>query len=222
MNVKAIRARFHVPVEMPTSGGGSSVKPHTVGAVPESLTNGALRNKISAVPPRPVFPLNAQSEPEMFPSGPHGVFPRPPPSHRLGAQGSPKMPPPEVNVPSKVKQTGELLQRKMLQQHADLKVSSAFKPPLPSQRSVSEVVPLRKPLPNVGPRPSKPKRPPSVNLDHFRKKAPVVLPKKTIELQSSKGRSRTLSVLHCRCVKKIHRSSFIDPCDVLFRIYGIF
>ncbi|XP_052466214.1 FYN-binding protein 1 isoform X2 [Carassius gibelio] len=190
VDVKALRARFHVPVEMPTSGGGSSVKPHTVGAPPESLTNGALRNKISAVPPRPVFPLNAQSEPEMFPSGPHGVFPRPPPSHRLGAQGSPKMPPPEVNVPSKVKQTGELLQRKMLQQHADLKVSSAFKPPLPSQRSVSEVVPLRKPLPNIGPRPSKPKRPPSVNLDHFRKKAPVVLPKKTIELQSSKGPAR--------------------------------
>ncbi|XP_042622003.1 FYN-binding protein 1-like isoform X2 [Cyprinus carpio] len=190
VDVKAIRAKFHAQLEMAASGGGSSIKPHTVGALPESLTNGALRNKISAVPPRSVFPLNAQSEPEMFPSGPHGVFPRPPPSHRLGAQGSPKMPPTEVSVPSKVKLTGELLQRKILQQHSDMKVSSTFKPPLPSQRSVSEVVPLRKPLPNVGPRPSKPKRPPSVNLDHFRKKAPVVLPKRNIELQSSKGPAR--------------------------------
>ncbi|KAK9966233.1 hypothetical protein ABG768_003356 [Culter alburnus] len=175
---------------MAGSGGGSAIKPHAVGALPESLTNGVLRKKTSAVPPRPVVPLNSLGEPKMFHSGPQGVFPRPPPAHRLGAQESPKTPPTEVNVPSRVKLTGELLQSKILKQQSDMKVSSAFKPPLPSQRSVSEVVPLRKPLPNVGPRPSKPKRPPYVNLDHLRKKAPVVLPKRPIESQCLKGPAR--------------------------------
>lgn len=178
MDVKAIRARYHAQC----SGGVSAIKPHTVGALPESLTNGVLRNKTSVVPPRAIVPLNTLSEPKMFHSGPQGVFPRPPPAHRLGAQESPKMAPTEVNVPSRVKLTGELLQSKILKQQSDMKASSTFKPPLPGQRSISEVVPLRKPLPNVGPRPSKPKRPPSVNLDHFRKKAPIVLPKRPIEL----------------------------------------
>lgn len=198
MDVKALRAKFHARLEMAASGGGSTIKPLTVGVLPESLTNGVLRNNTSVVPPRPVFPLNTHIEPEMFHSGPQGVFPRPPPSHRLGGQESPKTPPKEVHVPSKIKLTGELLQRKILQQHSDMKVVSAFKPPLPSQRSVSEVVPLRKPLPNVGSRPSKPRRPPYVNLDNFRKKAPVALPKRNVDLQSSKGRSQTnvFSVLH--------------------------
>ncbi|XP_052424322.1 FYN-binding protein 1 isoform X1 [Carassius gibelio] len=188
VDVKALRARFHAQLAMAASGGGSAGKPHTVGALSESLTNGALRNKTSAVPPRPVFPLNAHSEPEMFHSGPQGVFPRPPPSLRLGAQDSPKTPPTEASVPSRVKLTGELLQRKILQQPGDSKATSAPpKPPLPSQRSMPDVTPLRKPLPNVGPRPSKPKRPPSVNLDHLRKKAPVFLPKRNTDLQSSKG-----------------------------------
>lgn len=188
MDVKALRAKFHAQLEMAGSGGGSAIKPHSVGALPESLTNGVLRNKTSVVPPRAIVPLNSSSEPKMFHSGPQGVFPRPPPAHRLGAQESPKMAPTEVNVPSRVKLTGELLQSKILKQQSVMKESSTFKPPLPGQRSVSEVVPLRKPLPNVGARPSKPKRPPSVNLDHFRKKAPV-LPKRPIESQCLKGRS---------------------------------
>ncbi len=214
MDVKALRAKFHAQLEMAASGGGSTIKPLTVGVLPESLTNGVLRNKTSVVPPRPVFPLNTHIVPEMFHSGPPGVFPRPPPSHRLGAQESPKMPPKEVHVPSRIKLTGELLQRKILQQHSDMKVASAFKPPLPSQRSVSEVVPLRKPLPNVGLRPSKPRRPPSVNLDHLRKKAPVVLPKRNVDLQSSKGRSQTNIFSYCLAYKsviKIHHSS-INIC----------
>ncbi|XP_067288083.1 FYN-binding protein 1 [Pseudorasbora parva] len=188
VDVKALRAKFHAQLAMAGSGGVSAIKPHTVGALPESLTNGVLRNKTSAVPPRPVAPLNSVSEPKMFHSSPQGVFPRPPPAHRFGAQESPKMAPTEVNVPSRVKMTGELLQSKILKQQSDMKVS-AFKPPLPSQKSMSEVVPLRKPLPNVGPRPSKPKRPPSVNLDHFKKKAPAVLPR-TIESQCPKGPAR--------------------------------
>ncbi|XP_077058794.1 uncharacterized protein LOC143711297 isoform X1 [Siphateles boraxobius] len=190
VDVKALRAKFHAQLEMASSGGVSAIKPHTVGALPETLTNGVLRNKTSVVPPRAIVPLNSLSEPKMFHSGPQGVFPRPPPAYRLGAQETPKMAPTEVNVPSRVKLTGELLQSKILKQQSDMKASSTFKPPLPSQRSISEVVPLRKPLPNVGPRPSKPKRPPSVNLDHLRKKAPVVLPKRPIESQCLKGPAR--------------------------------
>ncbi|XP_050979255.1 FYN-binding protein 1 isoform X2 [Labeo rohita] len=182
VDVKALRAKFHAQLEMAASGGGTGVRPHAVGALPESLTNGALRNKTSAVPPRPVLPVSAHNEAEMFPSGPQGVFPRPPPSHRLGAQESPPS--------NRIKLTGELLQRKILQQHGDMKAPSTLKPPLPSQRSVSEVAPLRKPLPNVGPRPSKPRRPPHVNLEHLRRKAPAVLPKRNTEPQSSKGPAR--------------------------------
>lgn len=201
MDVKALRAKFHAQLEMAASGGGTGVRPHAVGALPESLTNGALRNKTSAVPPRPVFPVSAHNEAEMFPSGPQGVFPRPPPSHRLGAQESPPS--------NRIKLTGELLQRKILQQHGDMKAPSTLKPPLPSQRSVSEVAPLRKPLPNVGPRPSKPRRPPYVNLEHLRRKAPAVLPKRNTEAQSSKGGSQTITfpVLYCICVQTSHKNT---------------
>lgn len=71
--------------------------------------------------------------------------------------------------------TGELLQNKMLQ-HLDKKPQAAPRSVLPSQKSFSDVVPLRKPFPNVGQRPTKPKRPPSVNLDRFRVKGPALQP----------------------------------------------
>lgn len=45
-------------------------------------------------------------------------------------------------------------------------------------------------MPNVGQRPSKPKRPPSVNLDQFRKKTPIVLPKRPVESHIIKGPAR--------------------------------
>ncbi|XP_056088826.1 FYN-binding protein 1 [Rhinichthys klamathensis goyatoka] len=167
---------------MAGSGGVSAVRPHA--AVAEPFPNGALRNKASVVPPRALVPLNSFSEPKMFLSGPQGVFPRPPPARRAGAQESPTPGPAEV--PSRVRLTGELLQSKILKQQSDM----TFRPPLPAHRSVSEVVPLRKPLPSVGPRPAKPKRPPSVNLDHLHKKAPVVLPKRPIESQCLKGPAR--------------------------------
>lgn len=188
VDVKALRARFHAQLEMAGSGGGIALKPHPIGAMPESLTNGVLRNKISAVPPRPNLPVNSFSEAKMFQSGPQGVFPRPPPSHRFGAQESSTELPAEVSVPSRVKLTGEILQNKILKQQNDMKLT--FKPPLPHQRSISEVVPLRKPMPNVGQRPSKPKRPPSVNLDQFRKKTPIVLPKRPVESHIIKGPAR--------------------------------
>ncbi|XP_051531294.1 FYN-binding protein 1-like isoform X2 [Myxocyprinus asiaticus] len=188
VDVKALRAKFLAQLEMAGSGGGAPIKPHTTGALPESLTNGGLRNKLSAVSTRPILPLLSSSEPKMFSLGPQGVFPRPPPSHHVGAQETPKMPPTEANVPNKVKLTGELLQ-KMLKQHSDIK-SPSFKPPLLSQRCISEVIPLRKPLPNVGPRPSKPKRPPYVNLDHFLKKATAVFPIGHVDLRSPKGPAR--------------------------------
>ncbi|XP_039512255.1 FYN-binding protein 1 isoform X1 [Pimephales promelas] len=187
VDVKALRAKFHAQLEASGSGGGvSGVRPH------EPLTNGVLRNKPSAVPPRAIVPLNSSSEPKMLHSGPQGVFPRPPPAHRSGAQDGPRPGPVEGSSPSRVRLTGELLQSKILRQQSDMKVCSpsAVRPPLPGQRSVSEVVPLRKPLPHVGPRPAKPKRPPSVNLEHFRKKAPLVLPKRPTEPQCLKGPAR--------------------------------
>lgn len=189
VDVKALRAKFHAQLEMAGSGGGALIKPLMVGAPPESLTNGVVRNKPSAAPPRSILPLNSSSEPKMFGSGPQGVFPRPPPSHRVGPQETPKTPPTEVNAANRVRLTGELLQNKLLKQQGEMKPN--FKPMLPSQKSlISDVAPLRKPLPAVGPRPSKPKRPPYVNLDHFRKKAPAVLPKRQMESQSFKGPAR--------------------------------
>ncbi|XP_051957771.1 FYN-binding protein 1 isoform X1 [Xyrauchen texanus] len=191
VDVKALRAKFHANLEMVGPGGGAPIKPHTAGVLPESLTNGVRRNKPLAVSPRSILPLNSSSESKMFGLGPHEVFPRPPP-HRVGAQETPRTPTSEVNVTNKVKLAGELLQNKVvLKQHSEMKLSPTFKPPLPSQRSVSEVAPLRKPLPNVGLRPTKPKRPPYVNLDHYRKKkAPAILPKGHVESKSPKGPAR--------------------------------
>lgn len=188
MDVKALRAKFHAQLEMGACGGGAPIRLNAVGASPESLTNGALRNIPSAAPPRPILPLNSSSEPKMFGSGPQGVYPRPPPIHRVGGQESPKMPPTEVGAPNRVKLTGELLQNKLLKQQSEIKLPPAVRPSLPSQKSMTEVVPLRKPLPTVGPRPSKPKRPPSINLDHCKRKAPAVLPKRQVESQIPRGR----------------------------------
>lgn len=182
MDVKALRAKFHAQLEKAACGGGAPIKPHAVGASPESLTNGALKNKPSPTPPRPILPLNSSNEPKMFGSAPQGVFPRPPPAHRVGGQESPKVPPTEVGAPNRVKLAGELLQSKLLKQQNEMKLS------LPSQKSVTDVVPLRKPLPTVGPPPSKPKRPPCVNLDHFRRKTPAVLPKRHVESPKLRGR----------------------------------
>ncbi|TRY97479.1 hypothetical protein DNTS_008213 [Danionella cerebrum] len=179
VDVKALRAKFHANLEMVTPGCRPATKPHGVGALPKSLTNG----KAFTVPPRPILPMNSSHEPKML--SPVG-FPRPP-SLRSGAQESLSESPSEVRVVSRVKMTQELLQGKILKPHGQMKVPVAVKP---APRSVSDVVPLQKPLPNVGPRPTKPKRPSVVNLDHLRKRA---LPKRQAEAQVSKVQMRPLN-----------------------------
>ncbi|XP_036378540.1 FYN-binding protein 1 isoform X1 [Megalops cyprinoides] len=175
---------------MADSGGGGP--PRTLfpgagrGGPFNSSVNGAIR-PISPKPPPGVrpdlqrFPKPAMADPDASTSkrAPPipGVFPRPPPSHRTGPQG-PRLAAPDTERPGRVKTTGELLQSKMLKQLPTqegpiTKPSSPLITSLRSQRSMTEVAPLRRNLPPEGPRPLKPKRPPYVNLDHFKKAAPV-------------------------------------------------
>nr|XP_057929270.1 FYN-binding protein 1 isoform X2 [Doryrhamphus excisus]XP_057929271.1 FYN-binding protein 1 isoform X2 [Doryrhamphus excisus]XP_057929272.1 FYN-binding protein 1 isoform X2 [Doryrhamphus excisus] len=71
---------------------------------------------------------------------------------------------------TKVKQTGELLEKLMLRSAAGTKIPfpGPTSAPLPlRQRSTGDAIPLRRPLPPEGPLPLKPKRPPNINLEHF-------------------------------------------------------
>ncbi|XP_036443159.1 FYN-binding protein 1 isoform X1 [Colossoma macropomum] len=108
----------------------------------------------------------------------------------MGAKEEPKTPLTEPEIPGRVKLTGELLQNKMMKHVDDRKPQSFPRPSLPSQKSLSEVAPLRKPLPAVGQRPSKPRRPPVVNLDHLRKKALSFQPPRRQETKTSEGPGR--------------------------------
>lgn len=146
------------------------------GHLPATSDNGLVRSKLPPAAPKPVFPVNPSTELKR----PQGVFPKPPPSHRVGAKPpeakeDPKPPVNDSENIRRVKLTGELLQNKMLQ-HLEKKPQSLPRLQLPSQKSVSEVAPLRKPIPNVGLRPTKPKRPPSVSLDRFRVKGLALQP----------------------------------------------
>lgn len=174
VDFKALRAKFHAQADRASSGGAYS-RPHLPGHLLETADNGTVRSKLSPAAPKPVLPVNLSTEPKRFSQSPQGVFPKPPPSHRMGPKEDPKPPVNDSENTRRVKLTGELLQNKMLQ-HLEKKPQSFPRPLLPSQKSVTEVVPLRKPLPNVGQRPAKPKRPPAVNLDRFRVKGPVPLP----------------------------------------------
>lgn len=104
-----------------------------------------------------------------FPSRPVS-FPRPPPASRPGLQPA-----------DKVKQTGEKLQNLMLRspgprappsgpnQSPALSLPAAPSTPRqqPRQKISADVTPLRRPLPPEGALPSKPRRPPNVNLKPF-------------------------------------------------------
>lgn len=175
MDIRALRAKFQA--EKAISESGISPRPPVL----EHSVNGAVRNKLSPVIARPILPMNSSTEPKRYGQPPHGVFPKPPPSHRAGAKEEPKAPITESEIAGRIKLTGEMLQNRMLKHHDERKP----RPPLPSQKSMSDVPPLRKPLPPMGQRPSKPKRPPMVNLDHLRKKAPS-LPRRQ-ENKTSQG-----------------------------------
>ncbi|KAI4904252.1 hypothetical protein NFI96_031781 [Prochilodus magdalenae] len=207
VDVRALRARFNLQTQTAASGGGTSPRHSGVGHTPESA-NGAVRNKSSPVIPRPILPLNSAIEPKRFGNAPHGVFPKPPPSHRVGAKEEPKAPLAEPEIPGRVKLTGELLQNKMMKHSEDRKVPSLPRPPLPSQKSMSEVPPLRKPLPAVGQRPSKPKRPPVVNLDHLRKKVPTLQLPKRQETRTSEGPGRPPNK---PTLPKANKPPFLNP-----------
>ncbi|MCJ8737829.1 hypothetical protein PDJAM_G00028660 [Pangasius djambal] len=181
VDVKALRARFHAQAERATSSGGAYSRPHVPAHLPETSDNGLVRIKPSPAAPKPVLPVNPSTEPKKFSQSPQGLFPKPPPSHRVGAKEDPKPPVNDSENTKRVKLTGELLQNKMLQ-HLEKKPQSSPRSTLPSQKSISEVVPLRKPFPNVGQRPAKPKRPPSVSLDRFRVKGPAV--QRTVHLDT--------------------------------------
>ncbi|KAF4083328.1 hypothetical protein AMELA_G00140010 [Ameiurus melas] len=167
VDFKALRAKFHSQSERATSSGGAYARPHMAGHLKETSDNGLVRSKLPPSAPKPVFLVNPSTELKR----PQGVFPKPPPSHRVGAKPpevkeDPKPPVNDSENIRRVKVTGELLQNKMLQ-HFEKKPPSLPRLQLPSQKSLSEVAPLRKPIPNVGQRPTKPKRPPSVCLDRF-------------------------------------------------------
>ncbi|KPP59904.1 FYN-binding protein-like, partial [Scleropages formosus] len=196
VDFKTLRDRFHAKAEMADAKGGDSQRlpmPRFPRAVPPAghspSANGAARPKLSPAAPGPRSSPDlswmarpSAVEPESTgptrPSPPFGVFPRPPPSHRTApVPQEPKTESPvKDRVPGKVKATGELLQNMMLK--PSMQDSPLFKPtPSPtstlrSQRSMAEVPPLRRTLPPEGPKPVKPKRPPTVNLDCYRKAAP--------------------------------------------------
>lgn len=146
-----------------------TIPPHLAGPGPVRLPR--IEPMAASIPPRP------------------GSFPRPPAYAGLRT-------PIQPTDATKVKQTGEMLQNMMLR-HQKSPVppvpqvpqvpqvprlgagSSAPVPPptstplplrqQPRQRSAGEVTPLRRPLPPEGPMPVKPKRPPTVNLEPFRR-----------------------------------------------------
>ncbi|XP_062868867.1 FYN-binding protein 1 isoform X2 [Trichomycterus rosablanca] len=164
VDVKALRAKFHAQAEETPSTPGALSRPRPAGHLTEASDNGVVRSKLSPITPRP--------EPKKLNQIPHGVFPRPPPSQRVGAKEDLKPPVTDTENTGKIKLTGELLQNRMLQ-HIEKKPHPFPKSLLPSQRSLSEVAPLRKPIPIVGTRPTKSKRPPSVCLDRFYVKGPA-------------------------------------------------
>ncbi|KAI5614670.1 FYN-binding protein isoform X1 [Silurus asotus] len=186
VDVKALRAKFHAQADRPISSGGAYARPHIAGQFPAPLDNGLPRLKPA---PKPVLPGNPSTEsPKRFNPVPQGVFPKPPPSHRIPKE-DPVVPVNDFENAARVKMTGELLQNRMLQ-HLEKKPQSFSRSILPSQRSMSEVIPLRKPLPNAGQRPTKPKRPPNVGLDRFCAKGPVIQSTVPLDTKTLEGPPR--------------------------------
>ncbi|XP_014828192.1 PREDICTED: FYN-binding protein-like [Poecilia mexicana] len=171
VDVKALRARFNSQARASDTSSRDSGSPKS----PRPGFGRPENDKISAaIPLRPyqglVRPPKEESPPPVAAS-----FQRP--SNRAPVQSG--------DATNKVKQTGEMLQKMMLthQRAPGPSLSPARSPvlgPSPAttplllrhqarQKSSGEVTPLRRPLPPEGPLPLKPKRPPNVNLEPFRK-----------------------------------------------------
>ncbi|XP_029355830.1 FYN-binding protein 1 [Echeneis naucrates] len=188
VDVKALRARFNSRTATSDTSSRDSGSPKSprpdFGRTTLMMTDGLSHHRLSPTPPPP--------GPGPGPSPGFGLGPRPDPvrfSRAEPATFSPFRPAASPRPPSsgaraeanKVKHTGEMLQNMMLRHQRSPCPKPAQGPspspstaPLPlrqqsRQRSTGEVTPLRKPLPPEGPLPLKPKRPPTVNLQPFRK-----------------------------------------------------
>ncbi|XP_041913258.1 FYN-binding protein 1 isoform X1 [Alosa sapidissima] len=190
VDVKALMARFRQTGMMATGGGGGSprlpppILERGVHSPVDPGANGSVRPRFS-VPlnkpnPGPISPSNGPR----FGQAPRGVFPRPPPSHRPNHQEPVRTPIAEADKPGSFRNSTEKLVRPMPKPHGfpgGRGPQTIHTPPLLSQRSMStEVPPLLRPLPTVGSRPKKPKRPPFVNLEQFRRNSGT--PKPTARL----------------------------------------
>ncbi|KAJ8374728.1 hypothetical protein SKAU_G00053080 [Synaphobranchus kaupii] len=173
VDVKALRARFHAQAGMAAVRGGGSPRTLLPGigrAGTPMAFNLSANGAVKPIVPKPLPGTLLVFRPAK------GVFPRPPLSHRASSQEH-RMALPVAERPGRVKATGEMLQTMMLKQ---LPVqdgpipmqASPVSTSLRSQRSMTEVAPLRRNLPPEGPRPLKPKRPPYVNLESFKKATP--------------------------------------------------
>ncbi|XP_047230871.1 FYN-binding protein 1 isoform X2 [Girardinichthys multiradiatus] len=183
VDVKALRARFNSQARTSDTSSRDSSSPKSprpgFGRVVLPATENELAHKIaSTVPPRPYQGLAKYPKEEPVTASAAASFPRLPPVSPVRTSIHP-------GDTNKVKQTGEMLQNMMLrhQKLPGASLSPARSPvpgpsptttPLllrqqPRQKSSGEVTPLRRPLPPEGPLPLKPKRPPNVNLEPFRK-----------------------------------------------------
>ncbi|XP_041861146.1 FYN-binding protein 1 [Melanotaenia boesemani] len=222
VDVKALRARFNNKTSTSDTSSRDSGSPKSprpgFGRAILSPTESELANRQSPVVP-PVglgqslmrFP---RAEPSFIPSRP-ASFPRPPPISAV-------RPPIEPADTNKVKQTGEMLQNMMLRHQRP--PGTRLTPPLapvvaqglgaspsstalplrqqPRQKNSGDVIPLRRPLPPEGPQPLKPKRPPNVSLEPFRKsrqKGALPAEKKSDEgtssMSGSAGRTSSPAVI---------------------------
>ncbi|XP_022048227.2 FYN-binding protein 1 [Acanthochromis polyacanthus] len=183
VDVKALRARFNSKTS--TSDTNSSRDSGS----PKSPRPGNVRLTLPGIAPTvppplaglgPARPPRAEPLAAPIPSRP-ASFPRPPPSSVVRAPIQPDF--------SNVKQKGEMLQNMMLrhqkppatnpppaqapaQAPAPAPAPTCSPLPLqqkPRQKSSGDVTPLRRPLPPEGPLPLKPKRPPYVNLELFKR-----------------------------------------------------
>lgn len=187
--MKALRNKFNSQARTSDSSSRDSNSPKSplpglVRLHLPMMENNSTHRLTAAVPSPSVSPglmrfPRAEPVTAPLPSRPASL-PRQPPVSATRAT----IPPEDIR---KVKQTGEALQNMMLRHqrppgfnlaparspvspHASSPVTTALPLRLQlHQRSSKDVSPLRKPLPPEGPLPSKPKRPPHVNLELFQK-----------------------------------------------------
>lgn len=198
IDVKALRARFNSKANISDASSRDSSSPKSprpgFGKVILPVTeNDLVHHRLSPTIPPPGVGLGPVRLPRIEPmasipsrSTQFSVFPRPPPSPAVRASI-------QQTDANKVKQKGEMLQNMMLGHQRPPAIKpllvktpglATAPPQLPApaptsnpqpirqqsrQKSTGEVTPLRRPLPPEGKPLAKPKRPPNVNLEPFKK-----------------------------------------------------